>query len=94
METENGPEIIEIDRFSNFTWEIDHAHKHSSLIRIVARIQSLDYKQKHLSCPWFPELCNYLTVLNQFRPTYLGLGEKNEVVWEGHVLKMDSDLLK
>ena len=24
----------------------------------------------------------------------LGLGEKNEVVWEGHVLEMDSDLLK
>ena len=92
--TGNGPEIIEKYRFSNFTWEIDHAHKRSFLIPIVARIQSLGYKQKHLSCPWFPELYYYLIVLDEFRPTNLGLGEKDEVVWEGHVLKMDSDLLK
>ena len=82
------------DRILKFTWEIDHAHKRSFLIRIVVRIQSPGYKQKHLSCPWFPELYNYLTVLDLFWPTDLGLGEKDEVVWEGHVLKMDSDLLK
>ena len=62
-------DFLKNDRFFKFTWEIDHAHKRSFLIQIVARIPSLGYKQKHLSCPWFPKLYNrklYNTV--QFGP--------------------------